>query len=392
MICVLNVVQGPAAGKRIWLKESQCVEVGRSPTSDFPIPSDAHLSRHHLLLDSTGGLFRVRDLGSSNGTFLNDRRISVSELNSGDRLRAGLSTWEVEFLDSTANPHQEDGVTFSGTMLGDPEESESAVAPLAAAVEEFPAEAAGVVAASNAVAPTAHLREGNPALRSIEYSPGCDMEATVKFGNPEDTIRNKIQGGVWGQPIPVQAEERMEPAGLGQRGAPEVPPSHILWERIRTQLRERGSLHLFDWVPEPQSGREGLLEVLERMAQDAPLTVLLNTAQLAPPLALEVEQFRAPEGFTALSQSLAAGRFDPSPKLWALLRACLCQDALICLGCPTEIPLESLRPWAQSLSCPSIFGLHLGDPQSLIHRFLLDQKALAAFEWNRSGSVGVFLG
>ncbi len=113
MICVLDILQGPAAGKRIWLRENQCIEVGRTSATDFSIPTDTHLSRRHFLLDSTGDGFRIRDIGSSNGTFLNNAKISVSELRSGDMIRAGLTTMSVTFRENDANPHASDHVAFS---------------------------------------------------------------------------------------------------------------------------------------------------------------------------------------------------------------------------------------------------------------------------------------
>jgi pSer/pThr/pTyr-binding forkhead associated (FHA) protein len=104
MICVLDILQGPASGKRIWLKVQQCIEVGRTAAADFSIPSDTHLSRRHFLLDSTGNCFRIRDVGSSNGTFLNDKRITVAELHPGDTIRAGLTTFQVSFREDDADP------------------------------------------------------------------------------------------------------------------------------------------------------------------------------------------------------------------------------------------------------------------------------------------------
>ena len=62
--------------------------VGRGPRADFVVDT-ALLSRVHCRLQATQTEFTVEDLGSTNGTFVNDRRVSQSPLQSGDRLRLG---------------------------------------------------------------------------------------------------------------------------------------------------------------------------------------------------------------------------------------------------------------------------------------------------------------
>ena len=59
--------------------------VGRSELSDLRIDSD-RVSREHSVIVEEGGRFRVRDLGSTNGTFLNGRQIDESPINDGDIL------------------------------------------------------------------------------------------------------------------------------------------------------------------------------------------------------------------------------------------------------------------------------------------------------------------
>jgi len=62
--------------------------VGRGPRSDFVVDVTL-LSRVHCRLQATQTELTVEDLGSTNGTFVNDRRVSESPLQSGDRLRLG---------------------------------------------------------------------------------------------------------------------------------------------------------------------------------------------------------------------------------------------------------------------------------------------------------------
>lgn len=63
--------------------------IGRATRADFMV--DAHLiSRVHCRLTATNGdQLLVEDLGSTNGTFVNDRRVAHAYLVAGDRLRVG---------------------------------------------------------------------------------------------------------------------------------------------------------------------------------------------------------------------------------------------------------------------------------------------------------------
>lgn len=70
------------------------VTVGRDPTSTVTV-SDGYLSHHHARFYSSGGGVTVEDMGSTNGTFVNERRIAApTALNAGDRVRCGSLTLE----------------------------------------------------------------------------------------------------------------------------------------------------------------------------------------------------------------------------------------------------------------------------------------------------------
>lgn len=63
--------------------------VGRAVRSDFILDA-AMVSRVHCrLVVSSKGDLEVEDLASTNGTFVNDRRVQKAELKTGDRLRIG---------------------------------------------------------------------------------------------------------------------------------------------------------------------------------------------------------------------------------------------------------------------------------------------------------------
>jgi diguanylate cyclase (GGDEF)-like protein len=86
--CVV-VIYGPDLGKRAALNQSD-FEIGRSPKSDLPIDQES-VSRHHARIVYSGGKYLICDLGSTNGTYVNDIRVEQIELVDGDQLKIGQS-------------------------------------------------------------------------------------------------------------------------------------------------------------------------------------------------------------------------------------------------------------------------------------------------------------
>ncbi len=85
---VLTVIQGPDKGKRFELPDDEPQQIGRSAES-LEL-NDHTISRRHAELTPDSGVWLVRDLESSNGTFVNGARVSASQrLQRGDQIRAG---------------------------------------------------------------------------------------------------------------------------------------------------------------------------------------------------------------------------------------------------------------------------------------------------------------
>ncbi|MFZ2633517.1 MAG: FHA domain-containing protein [Desulfosalsimonadaceae bacterium] len=78
------------------------VEIGRVPTADIFIDNSG-ISRSHTKIErSVGGPYIVRDMGSTNGTFLNNRQVDEAELKNNDVIMIGKFSLRV-IIESAGN-------------------------------------------------------------------------------------------------------------------------------------------------------------------------------------------------------------------------------------------------------------------------------------------------
>ncbi|MDF1563859.1 MAG: GGDEF domain-containing protein [Deltaproteobacteria bacterium] len=83
----LVCIYGPDLGKKWQLKPGN-FSVGRGPQNDIVLDLD-NVSRRHCEFTSVAGSVSVRDLGSTNGTYLNDLEVTEHLLNNGDHVKVG---------------------------------------------------------------------------------------------------------------------------------------------------------------------------------------------------------------------------------------------------------------------------------------------------------------
>lgn len=86
--CIV-VIHGEGLGKRTDIRDAR-VTVGRDHACDLHILHPS-VSRRHCEIWAEDGRYRVRDLGSTNATRLNDRVVEVADLADGDHLTIGES-------------------------------------------------------------------------------------------------------------------------------------------------------------------------------------------------------------------------------------------------------------------------------------------------------------
>lgn len=98
------------------------IEVGRDPDADIFLDNPS-ISRHHLKIERTpGGYYAAEDLGSSNGTYVNDKQIRREYLMKNDVVRVGKYALWVTYEEDARSVPTEAGKpvspkTYEGTTV-----------------------------------------------------------------------------------------------------------------------------------------------------------------------------------------------------------------------------------------------------------------------------------
>ena len=90
----LTVIEGPGSGASLRAEMSE-VSVGTAQGNDLVLP-DPTVSRHHFSLSATPEGYLLKDLGSSNGTWVSGMRVLSGYVEPGARVRVGRTTLLVD--------------------------------------------------------------------------------------------------------------------------------------------------------------------------------------------------------------------------------------------------------------------------------------------------------
>jgi two-component system, cell cycle response regulator len=99
-VSILTCMSGEQVGRRIMLADDH-ITLGRSPDATIML-QDTHVSRLHLAIHYDAGHegYRIQDLGSSNGTLLNEDRITEAMLKDGDKIIIGHTMLRFSWADA----------------------------------------------------------------------------------------------------------------------------------------------------------------------------------------------------------------------------------------------------------------------------------------------------
>src|SRR5690349_17791698 len=115
MRVILDVLEGPRQGRSFVFDRHDTFIVGRSRFVHCPVPEDTALSRDHFLIEINPPRCEIRDLGSTNGTYVNERRVDRAKLNTGDRIAAGQSIFRVR-VETASKTSEMDTATGTRTL------------------------------------------------------------------------------------------------------------------------------------------------------------------------------------------------------------------------------------------------------------------------------------
>lgn len=76
-------------GRQLLINSAETTVIGRAAGPNSVQLDDAGVSARHATLEYANGQWLLRDLQSTNGTFVNEQRVSVAEVHDGDRIRCG---------------------------------------------------------------------------------------------------------------------------------------------------------------------------------------------------------------------------------------------------------------------------------------------------------------
>jgi len=83
-------LSGPKQGKLFELSEDRTT-IGRGDDTNITI-NDQRVSRHHFEIIMEGGAPVIADMGSTNGTYVNGKRVTRQRLQNGDKIQISSST------------------------------------------------------------------------------------------------------------------------------------------------------------------------------------------------------------------------------------------------------------------------------------------------------------
>ncbi|MBI5546443.1 MAG: sigma 54-interacting transcriptional regulator [Deltaproteobacteria bacterium] len=113
--CRLTITAGPGAGREL-ASEKERLRIGTHASNDLVL-DDRTVSRHHFEIVYTDKGYLVVDLNSTNGTWLDSRRVERAYLQAGSVVRSGGTTFSFHPLDEEISVEPEAEGSMGG-MIG----------------------------------------------------------------------------------------------------------------------------------------------------------------------------------------------------------------------------------------------------------------------------------
>jgi pilus assembly protein CpaF len=325
------------------------INVGRVQGNDLMLPK-GNVSKHHARLLFRDGRFIVTDLKSTNGTYVNGRKISQATIvREGDKIYIGDFVLRLEGAHASATP---DGDDSSQARIGriNPVVRE---APSPGASERHPMPSSPSSPSSPGAIPAA--------VSSAPMSPQRNVESAVSHfpleRDPDSESAPDLQGvtapKVPGPPRLPDAETRPRTTALGAAPAPPPP----LPRTTRT-------------TPQQMARRRALIALVDRVADAVDLSPLAESPIVEEGLIQRIEGAVNEQSRAMSDEGEAPGGVDPEELARDALRELLGLGAL-------GVLLEDDQ--ADELFVPRpdvVLAMHSGQP-SVVEPAFTSQHALA---------------
>lgn len=118
MRVTLRVLSGPHVGRSFTFDQHDTFLIGRAEQAQLCLPDDRFFSRNHCILEINPPRCFLRDLSSTNGTYVNGVKVQEAFLKSGDRIQGGQTVLEVEVTTDqpAATPSNQFGFQLQATQ------------------------------------------------------------------------------------------------------------------------------------------------------------------------------------------------------------------------------------------------------------------------------------
>jgi len=100
---ILEILDGPATGRNVKLREGSTVSIGRTDSAMHKFPEDPAMSALHFVVSLSAGILRIENHSQTNGTLVNSVRVESAVLEAGDTIAAGATVFKV--IGPPPNPH-----------------------------------------------------------------------------------------------------------------------------------------------------------------------------------------------------------------------------------------------------------------------------------------------
>lgn len=257
----LLVTAGPATGRRIVSGgESSDLLLGRAVDGEGKVADDGKLSRRHARIsrDDSGHL-TIEDLGSANGTFVNDRRVTEpTVLNLGDVVRVGGTT--IELVESGVHARPEPPPPPPAPEPPPPAVPEPPPPPPPPPPAPAPAPARAAPPAPPPV-PTAELVSNLPPGSTFA---GCQVDEVIGHGEMGVVYR--------AEEIALQREVALKLILPGRSR------DERMRERFRRESRIAAAIDHQNVIPIFDAGeQDGVLYIMMRLVDGVDLSAVLRT-------------------------------------------------------------------------------------------------------------------